>query len=140
MTREPVELTEARELLSKFAVEVCSREGIGHLAKALSLLVDVRDADESGKYSQVASNLVLAYARKIRGEIHSLLLAPCVHSETVDHWQKVVATFEQAGFRLPQELEEVRSKLLMIKLTREINLMSPLERERLVKKLQAMTN
>ncbi|MEK6755208.1 MAG: hypothetical protein AABZ02_03550 [Bacteroidota bacterium] len=139
MPTEPKELTEARELLGKFEAEMHRSEGIIHLSEALSLLADVRAGAESERIAQIASNIGLTYVKKAQAEVEVLLTrAPSAHWETVDHWQKVFAEFERSGFTLPADAATARSRLLMKKTEREIDLMSPTERQQLLEKLQAM--
>lgn len=140
MTTEPVELIKARALFGIFEVQMRRPEGIVHLAEALSFLADVRADTASEKNGQIASNLALAYVRRVQREVESLLsLEPSVHWETVSHWQKVFAEFEQCGFTLPQEVGETRSKLWAKKAHSELRLMSQSERKELLEKLQAMS-
>lgn len=139
MPAEPEELAEARELLGKFEMDMHSPAGIVHLSEALSLLADVRAGAESERIAQVALNIVLTYAKKVQAEAQLLLSRePSVHWEIVDHWQKVFAEFERAGFALPADAAEARSKLLMKKVERDIALMSASERQELLERLQAM--
>jgi hypothetical protein len=129
---EPKELTEARELLGKFEVEMRRPEGLVRLSEGLSLLADVRATAESERITQVVSNLALAYARKVKAEVELLLaqdLPP--HWEIVAHWQQVLTEFERSGFSLPKEIGEPFLELLIRKL-------SPAERQELLEKLQAM--
>lgn len=139
MPAEPRELTEARQLLGKFETEMRRPEGLVHLSEALSLLAEVRATAESERIAQVASNIALAYANKVRAEVEPLLAQePAPHWEIVDHWQKVFTEFERAGFTLPADVAGARSRLLMKKLERDITLMSPAERQELLEKLQSM--
>src|SRR5437879_1641920 len=126
MPTEPNELTEARVLLERFETNMHQSEGLAYLSEGLSLLTDIRAGAESERVRQVASNLSLAYAKKVQAHVETLLSRePSVHWETVQHWQKVFDQFERLGFALPQDVEETRSKLVMQKLKREIALMSP---------------
>ena len=139
MSNEPNELTEARVLLGRFESEMHRPESLAHLSEALSLLADIRAETTSENVGQVASNLSLAYAKKVQVQVESLLFRePSVHWETVEHWQKVFGEFERSGFTLPQDVAETRSKLLMKKMKRDIALMSPSERKQLLEQLQAM--
>src|SRR3972149_818366 len=123
MPTEPKELTEARELLGKFEAEMHRSEGIIHLSEALSRLADVRAGAESERIAQIASNIGLTYVKKAQAEVEVLLTreAPA-HWETVDHWQKEFAEFERSGFTLPADAVAARSRLLMKKTEREIDL------------------
>lgn len=139
MPSEPEELAEARELLGKFEAEMHRPEGIAHLSEALSLLADVRAGAESERIAQIASNVALTYAKKIQGEVELLLSRePSVHWEILKHWHKVFAEFERAGFAAPADAEGVHSKLLMKIFKKDIALMSPSERQKLLERLQAM--
>src|SRR2546423_888203 len=123
MALEPNELSEARELLGKFESNIRRPEGLVHLSEALSLLAEVRANAEPERIAQVASNIALAYVKKVHGEIEPLLtqeLPP--HWEIVNHWQKVLVEFERSGFALPANVVEARSALLMKKYEREIAL------------------
>jgi hypothetical protein len=125
------EMNEARGLLAKFEAEMHKPEGVVHLSEALSLLADIRDGGESDKVVEIASNIALAYARKIQREIENLAREPIVHLEIVEHWHKVLQEFDHAGFPLPPEMEAARFTLLLKK-------MSPSERQYFLEKLQAM--
>jgi len=139
MAYEPRELTEARELLGKFEAEMSRPKGLVHLSEALPLLADVCAAAESERTTQVASNIALAYVRKVQTEVEHLMRQESPpHWEIVCHWQKVFAEFERSGFALPAETAEALSKLLMKKWRKDISLMSASERQELLEKLQAM--
>jgi len=132
MAPEPKELTEARQLLGKFEVEMRSPEGLIHLSEGLSLLADVRATAESEKIAQVASNIALTYAKKVKTEIDTLLgQEPAPHWEIVGHWQKVLTEFERSGLPLPDGMGVPFLDLLIKKL-------SPAERQELLEKLQAI--
>jgi hypothetical protein len=131
MDREPREIGEARALLEKFETYMHKPEGIVHLSEALALLADVRESGASEGITQLTSNIVLAYARKANQAVEHLAREPVVHIETVAHWQKVFAEFEQSGVSLPSEITTAWSRLLLKKMT-------PSERQSLLEKLQAM--
>jgi hypothetical protein len=132
MPPEPKELTEARQLLGKFEVEMRSPEGLIHLSEGLSLLADVRATAESGTTAQVALNIALTYAKKVKTEVEALLAQePAPHWEIVGHWQQVLTEFERSGLPLPDGMGEPFSTLMIKKL-------SPAERQELLKKLQAI--
>ena len=131
MPAETKELTEARALLARFEAEMHKPEGIVHLSDALALLADVRDAGGSDKATEIASNIVMAYARKAYRAVENLAREPIVHIEVVEHWHKVFREFEQAGFSLPPEMASAQFTLLLKK-------MSPSERQVLLQKLQAL--
>ena len=98
---EPKELTEARQLLGKVEAEIRSPEGLVHLSEGLSLLVDVRASAESESIAQVASNIALTYAKKVKSEVEALLAQESApHWEIVGHWQKVLAEFGRSGLPL----------------------------------------
>lgn len=138
MPDEPEELTEARELLEKFEAQMRKPEGVVHLSEALSLLADVRAGTDSERIAQIASNVALAYARKVQSEVELLLSRePAVHWEIVNHWQNVFSEFEHSGFPVPQEVANTRSKLVMTKWDREIALMSPTEKEKFLERLES---
>jgi hypothetical protein len=138
MAIEPNELTGARMLLARFETEMERPEGLIHLSEALSLLVEIRADAESENVRQVASNLSLAYAKKVQAQVEPLLSREPVHWETVQHWLKVFGEFERSRFVLPQDVADTRSNLLMKKMDREITLMSPSERKEFLERLQAM--
>jgi hypothetical protein len=125
------EVDEARELLAKFEAQMHKPEGVTHLSEALSLLADARDSSDSSRITEIASNMALAYARKIQREIESLGRETIVHLEIVEHWHKVLQEFEAAGFALPPEIAAAHSTLLLKR-------MSPPERQALLEKLQAL--
>ena len=131
MPAETKEMTEARALLAKFEADMHKAEGIVHLSDALALLADVRDAGDSGQSATIASNIALAYARKIQRVLELLGRETIVHADTVAHWNKVCEEFEQAGFPLPPEVTAARSTLLLKK-------MSPSERQTLLRRRQAL--
>ena len=130
MPAETKEMTEARALLARFEAEMHKPEGIVHLSDALALLADVRDAGESDKAKEIASNIVMAYARKAHRAVENLARETIVHIEVVEHWHRVFREFEQAGFPLPPEIASAQFTLLLKK-------MSPSERQVLLEKLQA---
>lgn len=131
MPAEMKEMTEARALLARFEAEMHKPEGIVHLSDALALLADVRDAGASDKATEIASNIVMAYARKANRAVENLAREPIVHIEVVEHWHKVFREFEQAGFALSPEIASAQFTLLLKK-------MSPSERQVLLEKLQAL--
>lgn len=89
MQREPKALAEARQLLGKFELEMRSPEGLVHLSEGLSLLADVRANAESETIAQVASNIALTYAKKVKTEVEALLpQEPAPHSEILAHWHR----------------------------------------------------
>ena len=130
MAPESREIIEARALLEKFEAHMHKPEGTVHLSEALALLADVRESGASEKAAQPASNIVLAYARKATQAVEHLAREPVVHAETIAHWQKVFAEFEQSGFFLPSEITTAWSRLLLKKMT-------PSERQSLLERLQA---
>lgn len=138
MPTEPTKLTDARALLARFETEMDRPEGLVHLADALSLLAEIRADSESESVRQIASNLPLAYTKKVQARVELLLAGePPVHWETVEHWQKVFGEFESSDFALSDDVAETRSKFLMNKMSREVELMSPAERKKLLEQLQA---
>lgn len=139
MQNEPDELTNARALLARFEAEMNRPEGLVHLQEALSILADIRGHHESGDVNQIASNLPLAYARKVQARVEPFLSSEQpIHWETVEHWLKIFQEFENSEFVLPQDIAETRSKLLMEKMKREIGLMSRAERKKFLEQLQAV--
>jgi hypothetical protein len=124
MVPESREIIEARALLEKFEAHMHKSEGTVHLSEALALL-----SGASEKAAQLASNIVLAYARKATQAVEHLAREPVVHAETIAHWQKVFAEFEQSGFFLPSEITTAWSRLLLKKMT-------PSERQSLLERLQ----
>lgn len=139
MSSESKDLLEARELLGKFEAEMGHADGLTHLVVGLSLLAAVREDAASFQEGQVASNIALAYARKAGAEVESLLSRePLIHSETVNHWQKVFSEFERAGFPLPPDVAHTRSNLFMREAERVISLLSHAERKELLDRLQAL--
>ena len=140
MREEPEELTEARALLGTFEAEMGRPDSIGDLTSALSMLAYVR-ANESTEFGQVAANLATAYAKRAQEAVESLLARePTLHWDTVDHWQTVLTTFLQYELAVPPEVAETRSKLIRRKMDREIKLLSPEERQRLIALLQGMND
>ncbi len=112
MTSEPKELAEARALLARFEVDMARAEALGYLADGLAMLSDVRDADASTTYGQLAENVAMSYSRKVRLRVESLLSGePLIHWDTLNHWEEVFAEFERSGFALPEETVETRSRL-----------------------------
>src|SRR5687768_8294848 len=111
MTPEPIELTDARVLLERFEREMHRPAGLVYLSEGLLLLADIRAHAESEKVRQVASNLPLAYARKVQAQLELLLSSePSVHCETVEHWRRVFGEFERSGFVLPPHVAETLSR------------------------------
>ena len=136
MPTEPLQLTEARALLAKFEVGMASPESLNDLAGGLSLLSQFKE-NASGERAQVAENLAVTYAKKAQAAVESLLgRESSIHWETVDHWESVLSEFLRYGFSIPPEIAETRSNLLSRKLTKEIDLMSPEERQQLLEKLE----
>ena len=131
MHPESREIGEARALLEKFETSMHQAEGIVHLSEALALLADVREAGGSARDTQLASNIVLAYARKANQAVEHLAREPVVHIDTIAHWQKVFAEFQQSGFSLSSEITAAWNRLLMKKMT-------PAERQSLLEELQAI--
>ena len=135
MPAEPTQLTEARASLAKFEAHMESTDSLNDLANALTLLSQISEPRDK---SQVAANLAVAYARKAQGAVESLLARESsIHWEIVDHWEAILSEFLRYGFQLPPEIAATRSKLVSHKLTKEIDLMSPEERQRLLESLEA---
>lgn len=136
MPPEPKELTEVRELFARFEAKMDHPDGLVYLADALSLIADIQSDSESEGMRQVAANLPLTYAKKIRDRIEPLLSRePSVHWETVEHWQRVFAEFERSKFELPMDIVETLSKLEIKKIKMDVNLMSPQERKKFLNQL-----
>jgi hypothetical protein len=139
MPNEPEELTHARVLLARFESEMERPEGLVHLSKALSLLGDIRADSESQNVRQVASNLPLAYAKKVQARVAPLLSPELpVHWERLEHWEEVFGEFESFDFALPQDIARTRLELQMKKTNKENKLMSPGKRKKLLEQLQAI--
>src|SRR4051812_19754446 len=127
MKVEPSELTEARRLLKRFQTDMHRPEGIRPLSEALLLLSEIR-CDGEPAARKIASNLSKLYAEDVQAQVELLLSTePLVHSETVDHWQKVFGEFESAGFPLSRDQAKTRFKLTMKMMNREIDLLSRTE-------------
>lgn len=62
----------ARALLAQFEVKMEHAECLPYLVDGLSLLADVRDESDSPIEQQVASNIALAYARKVGAAVQTL--------------------------------------------------------------------
>lgn len=141
MPSESKDLIEARELLGIFEAEMGRTEGLAHLVEGLSLLTAVREEAPSVREGQVATNIAMAYARKVGAEVESLLSRePLIHQDIVNHWQHVFSEFELAGFSLPPEVAQARSQLSMREAERAIKFFSPSERKKLLELLQALNN
>lgn len=140
MHGEPEDLIEARALLGKFEAAMGHPDSIGDLTSGLSLLAYVR-ANASTEFGQVATNLAIAYAKRTQVVVESLLARePSLHGDTVNYWQAVLTAFLQYELAFPPEVAETRSKLIMRKMNREIKLLSPEERQRLIALLQGANN
>jgi DNA-directed RNA polymerase specialized sigma24 family protein len=136
---EPAELVRARDLLGRFEAEMGRPEAAAHLSEALSLLAEVRDDAESESVARVATNLAMAYARKIQTEVEELLSRePLIHLQVIAHWQKTFAAFESAGFALPEAVAAARSRLTFEEARKAIRQLSPAQRQELLQQLQAM--
>lgn len=139
MPTEPAELAEARAHLEKFEAKMRTPDGLVHLSEGLALLENFRTGGASERFAEVASNLALAYAKKVQSEVESLISRePSIHLEVFDHWRKVFAEFDQSGFTLPQEVINARSKLWGRTIDKHVELMSPSERKDLLERLKAM--
>ena len=138
MAQELRELTEARELLGKFEANMHTSEGLAHLSEGLSLLADIRTDGEADSVVQVASNIAIAYMKKVHAVVERLIVQePPPHWEIVGHWGRVFGEFERSGFTLPAQIAETRSKLLLKKWEKDIAQMPPTERQEFIRKLQA---
>jgi len=134
MPSEPPELSEARALLGRFEAEMHRPEGLVHLSDALLLLADVRAGAVSDQIALVATNLSLAYLKRVQVAVESLLSRESsLHWEIINHWRTVFGEFELSGFGLPQDIAETRSKLL----NKKVELMPLSERQELIERLQA---
>ena len=113
-------------------------EGLVFLTEALAILADLREAAESTRITQIASNILFAdVCDKVQSSVEPLLAqdrAP--HWEIVDHWGRVFKEFERSGFPLPADFVAA-SSLLLKKVESDIALMSPSERDELLEKLEA---
>ena len=134
MPTEPPELTEARALLARFEAEMHRPEGLVHLSDALLLLADARAGAVSDQTALVATNLSLAYLRRVQKAVEALLARESsFHWETINHWRDVFGEFELSGVGLSQDVVETRSKLL----NKKVELMPLSERQALIEKLEA---
>jgi len=134
MATEPPELTEARALLARFEAEMHRPEGHVHLSDALFLLAELRERGVSDQMTLVATNLSLAYLNRVQKAVETVLARESsLHWEVINHWRNLFGEFELAGFELPQDVIETRSKLL----DKKVELMPLSERQALVEKLQS---
>jgi len=134
MATEPPELTEARALLARFEAEMHRPEGHVHLSDALFLLAELRERGVSDQMTLVATNLSLAYLKRVQKAVETVLARESsLHWEVINQWRDLFGEFELAGFELPQDVIETRSKLL----DKKVELMPLSERQALVEKLQS---
>jgi hypothetical protein len=113
MPDQPRNLTNARELLSKFESEIGHPESLVYLSEALALLADVAtDVTSSAELKQTCSNIASAYARKVQEKVRPLLEQESpIAWETIDHWRKVFSEFEVSDFTFPS-VSESQSALM----------------------------
>jgi hypothetical protein len=105
-----------------------------HLSDALLLLADVRAGAVSDQMALVATNLSLAYLKRVQVAVESLVARESsLHWETINHWRDVFGEFELTGVVLPKDVAETRSKLL----NKKVELMPLSERQELIEKLEA---
>lgn len=139
MPIEPTELVEARAHLERFESRMQTPEGLVHLSEGLALLQVIRTDGTSERLDEIAFNLALAYAKKVQCEVESLLSREhSIHLDVFGQWLKVFAEFDQAGFTLPQEVTNARSKLWDRTSNKYLKQLSPSERKDLFERLNAL--
>lgn len=137
---EPIELGRARNLLAKFETEIERPEAISLLSAALILLSELRDK-RIVPFSEIASNIALAYEKKVHERVDLLLSRePAIHWEDCEHGEAIFAAFTQFGFVLSGGAEQARSRLRDHCIRKLVKAMSKDEREQLLRELQAMDN
>lgn len=138
MPPESKNLLEARELFGKFEAEMEHAEGLALLIDGLAMLAVVREEPVVANEGQIALNIAMAYARKVGTKVELLLSRePLIHQDIANHWQHVFSEFERAGFPLPVDVAQARSKLSWREAERAIKFLSPAERKKLIDLLLA---
>ena len=138
MPTESRKLVEARVLLGRFEAKMAHAECLPPLIDGLSILGAICEEVSSSIERQIASNIAVAYARKVATRVEQLLAQePQIHWDTWNHWRDIFAEFDNAAFELPQDVSEVRSNLFMKGADKTLKFMSPSERQELFDRLKA---
>lgn len=100
-SREPAQLTSARDHLARAEAAYGTADGLFHLEEGLALLDEVIAADDEC-YTAVARNVAATYAARIYGSIGRLLQTDrAIPEPQLEHLFKVVLAFDEGDFALP---------------------------------------
>ena len=125
-------LERARLMLQKF--EHAQNELVGRedLAEGLEELLEVRDATSDAKTISICNHLIETYRKKIEDEVTSLIDKKASLSlEFLQHWQNVMAEFQALDIDVPEEFKKLVSQLKIAIVVKQVQQLSPAERERL---------
>ena len=109
MEKEPPELAEARNLLSKFEKTINQPDSIFLLGDALSLLEELEVIIVPQPFKERAKNLYKTYAEKIFSQAQKVLPATDIlETETVKHWSDMMELF---GDDISEEFNILRKQI-----------------------------
>jgi len=109
MGKEPKELIEARNLLSKFEKNINQSDSIFLLPDALDLLEEIIASVAPKPFKDTATNLRKTYASKIFQQANIVLSATDIlETEQIKHWGDMMGHF---GDNVSQEFSLLREKI-----------------------------
>jgi hypothetical protein len=138
MIKEPSALGTARVALQKAEEDLGDPGRLGHFRNAINLLVRVMSAVSPQIEKDIAKKLVLTCRNKVLSEVKVILAnADSYEAESLQHWNKVMDVFVDAGLGDDPEFNACKEQLLTQRGGQYIGSLKPADLDLLEKELQA---
>lgn len=112
MIKEPRELVAARAALKKAEENLGDPAKLVHLRNAINSLLGVMLGDSPQIEKDIAKKLVLTYRNKMLSEVKVILANfDSYEPESLEHWNKVMAVFVDAGLDDDPEVNACKVQL-----------------------------
>jgi hypothetical protein len=125
MAKETTELVTARAALRKAERDLGDPGALLHLREAIDSLLGMMSGNSPQIEKDLARKLVLTYRNKVLSEVKAILANfDSYESESLDHWNKVMEVFVDAGVGDP-EFNGCREHLVVKCCSRSIDSLKP---------------
>jgi len=138
MIKEPSHLVAARVALEKAEEDLGYPGKLGHLRNAINILLRVMSGVSPQIEKDIAKKLVLTYRNKVLSEVKIILAnSDSYEAESLEHWNKVMEVFVNAGLGDDPEFNACKEQLLTQGGGQTIGSLKPADLDILERDLQA---
>ena len=138
MVKESNELSAATASLKKSAEDFGDPGRLVHLKNGINSLLEVMLGESAQIQKDISKRLVLTYRNKVLSELKVILANIDSHeSESLEHWNKVMAVFVDTGFDNDPEFKAFKAQLHTRLGVGLLAGLTPLDLDLLTKELEA---